>query len=246
MRFEKSLDPENTVRGLARAAALLEQVCPGIKLVDGLADNRAARSEPAPIDLPVQFVVRRLGKELSDQHIRSILEALGFGVESIHTGLLRVAVPSWRATKDISIKDDLVEEVGRLVGYGEITPTAPLLPAVVPPENPMRQYLRRVRAGLTAQGFTEVYNYSFVNETQVRRFGTDVADHLAVANPIASELTHMRRVSCLVYSIPFRTTRATCGISDYSRLAAKFTPMPPSHSPGNHPCRCGHLRFTCG
>jgi phenylalanyl-tRNA synthetase beta chain len=123
----------------------------------------------------------------------SILEALGFGVETHGSAVLRVSVPSWRTTKDISSKHDLLEEVGRLIGYGEITPTAPLLPAVVPAESPMRRYLRQVRSALASQGFTEVYNYSFVNEAQVKRFGESVADYLELANPIASELTHMRK-----------------------------------------------------
>lgn len=193
MRFEKSLDPINTVRGLARAVQLFKEICPGIRVVGGVTDNGAELPVPPTIELPVEFVVRRLGKQVSEDEIRSILVALGFGVESLREGLLQVTVPSWRATKDISSKHDLVEEVGRLIGYGEISPTAPLLPAVVPPENAMRLYLRHVRNMLVSQGFTEVYNYSFVNETQVKRFGGAVTDHLAVANPIASELTHMRR-----------------------------------------------------
>ena len=80
-----------------------------------------------------------------------------------------------------------------MVGYGEITPTAPLLPAVVPPAGPARLFLRNVRAQLTAQGFTEAYTYSFVNESQWKRFGFSESGHLRVSNPIASELTHMRR-----------------------------------------------------
>ncbi len=193
MRFEKSLDPENTVRGLARAMELLKLVSPGIRGIGGIADNRAKQKFSEPIELPVSFVTRKLGKELSHTRIREILESLGFGVQQASPGNLMVEVPSWRATKDISLKDDLVEEVGRIVGYGEITPVAPLLAAVTPPANPMRIYLRQVRSQLAAQGLTEIYNYSFVNETQLRRFGMNVEDHIAVANPIASELTHMRR-----------------------------------------------------
>ena len=108
-------------------------------------------------------------------------------------GLLTVTVPTWRATKDISIKDDLVEEIGRMVGYEEITPAAPLVASVVPPSDPMRAYLRQVRAQLAAQGFTEVYNYSFVNEADAKRFLLEAKDHIAIENPIASELTHLRR-----------------------------------------------------
>ncbi len=193
IRFEKSLDPENTVRGLARAMELLELVSPGVRAVGGVADNRAPSKPPEPIDLPVSFVTRKLGKDLSNTRIRAILESLGFGVQQTSPGNLMVEVPSWRATKDVSLKDDLVEEVGRIVGYGEIAPAAPLLPVVAPPANPMRTYLRQVRAQLSAQGLTEIYNYSFVNEAQLQRFGMSVEDHLKVANPIASELTHMRK-----------------------------------------------------
>jgi phenylalanyl-tRNA synthetase beta chain len=57
----------------------------------------------------------------------------------------------------------------------------------------MRAYLRQTRFQLTAQGFTEVYNYSFVNEADVRRFYAEISTHLGVRNPIASELTHLRR-----------------------------------------------------
>ena len=82
-------------------------------------------------------------------------------------------MPSWRATKDISIKDDLLEEVGRMVGYDSITPQAPSIESVVPPANPWRAYERRVRKMAAAQGFTEVQNYSFVNEEMVAAFGID-------------------------------------------------------------------------
>lgn len=192
MRFEKSLDPENTVRGIARAVELLSTLCPGIRVSGGVTDNRAPLSDPAPIALPLEFVVRKLGKEVSRERVTGILHALGF--ESVETtpGVLTVTVPSWRATKDISLKDDLVEEVGRMVGYDQITPAPPLLAAVVPPPNPLRVYLRQVRSELAAQGFTEVYNYSFVSETETKRFVEEVVQGIAVRNPIASELTHLR------------------------------------------------------
>jgi phenylalanyl-tRNA synthetase beta chain len=208
MRFEKSLDPENTVRGLARAIELLQLVSPGIKLLGGLADNHAPLPNPVTISLPVSLVTRRLGKTIPKTEVHAILESLGFGVKPLPEGILSVTVPSWRATKDIAIKDDLVEEVGRMVGYGEITPVAPLVAATVPPSNPERLFLRSVRAQLTAQGFTEAYNYSFVNEAQWKRFGFQESDHLRVSNPIASELTHMRR-SLLpgVFDIIVRNTR---------------------------------------
>ena len=192
MRFEKSLDPENTLRGLARAVELFSQGCPGIRVRGGPADNLCPLPDTRPILLPVSFVGRKLGKEIGEGTISQILTALGFGVSETAPGLLTVTVPTWRATKDISIRDDLVEEIGRMVGYEEITPSAPLVASVVPPPNPMRAYVRRVRAHLAGQGFTEVYNYSFVNEAQVKRL-LEGKDHIAIENPIAAELTHLRR-----------------------------------------------------
>jgi phenylalanyl-tRNA synthetase beta chain len=193
MRFEKSLDPENTLRGLARAVELFSEVCPGIRVVGGPTDNLGPLPDSRPILLPVSLVSRKLGKEISEETIYQILSALGFSVSETAPGLLTVTVPTWRATKDISVSDDLVEEIGRMVGYEEIAPAAPLVASVVPPSDPMRAYLRQVRAQLTAQGFTEVYNYSFVNEAEAERFSLESKDRVAIENPIASDLTHLRR-----------------------------------------------------
>jgi phenylalanyl-tRNA synthetase beta chain len=192
MRFEKSQDPTNTVRGLARALELLEQVSPGIRLVGGLADSHGELKTPAPIELTVDWLKAKLGRDLDAHEVRSILESLEFGVEEPSPGHFLVNVPTWRATKDISIKDDLLEEVGRMVGYESITPQAPLIESVVPPESVSRLYLRGVRNMAAAQGFTEVYNYSFVTEEMVRAFDMDVAEHVGVTNPIASDQTLLR------------------------------------------------------
>ena len=115
MRFEKSQDPVNTVRGLARAIELLQQVSPGIRLVGGLADRKADLKQPLPIDLTVDWLVRKLGRPVAAPEVRAILESLDFGVAETAPGYFSVSVPSWRATKDISTKDDLLEEVGAAV-----------------------------------------------------------------------------------------------------------------------------------
>jgi phenylalanyl-tRNA synthetase beta chain len=192
MRFEKSQDPLNTVRGLARAIELLREVSPGIRVVGGLADSHAELKTPPRIELSVDWLKAKLGRDLHADKVRFILESLEFGVQESKPGHFSVTVPSWRATKDISIKDDLLEEVGRMVGYESITPRAPSIESVVPPENPSRIYLRSVRNMAAAQGFTEVYNYSFVTEEMVRAFDMDVSKHVGVTNPIASDQTLLR------------------------------------------------------
>ena len=193
MRFEKAQDPHNTVRGLARAIELLREICPTARLVGGVADQMRDIVPPPPIELPLDWLNRKLGRAVAAEEVRRILESLSFGVTQPRPGVFSVSVPSWRATKDISIKDDLVEEVGRMIGYGSITPQAPLLPAVVPPGNPTRRFHHEVRDIFVDNGYTEVYNYSFLSEEAVRAFGFDPTQHVRVANPIASDQALMRR-----------------------------------------------------
>ncbi|HXA52010.1 MAG TPA: phenylalanine--tRNA ligase subunit beta, partial [Candidatus Acidoferrum sp.] len=192
MRFEKAQDPNNTVRGLARAIELLRTICPGARLVGGLADQKREIATPPPIDLPLAWLAAKLGREVPAAEVRRILESLAFGVTEPEPGLFRVTVPSWRATKDISLPDDLVEEVGRMIGYDTITPTAPLLPAAVPPGNPTRRFHHHVRDIVIDQGFTEAYNYSFISEESAAAFGFAPANHIRVTNAIASDQTLMR------------------------------------------------------
>jgi phenylalanyl-tRNA synthetase beta chain len=195
MRFEKAQDPQNTVRGLARAIELLEEVSPGIRLVGGVADvSRAGGSAcPEPIELPMDWLASRLGRKVSLKEVVGIFKRLEFGVHKTGPRVLSITVPSWRATRDVSIKADLVEEVGRMIGYGSIPIQPPALPVIPPPPNEERRFHREVRAALVDLGFTEVYNYSFVNADEVRALGMNPEDHLKVANPISSDQGLMRR-----------------------------------------------------
>jgi phenylalanyl-tRNA synthetase beta chain len=192
MRFEKAQDPANTTRALARAIDLLEIVSPGIRLLGGLAGAGAAPAAARVIDLPIDWLRRKLGRSVETTEVEAILRSLQFSVASTGSGSLSVTVPSWRATKDISIKDDLVEEVGRMLGYGSIPPAPPVGPAIRPAANPEREYFHSLRATCTGQGFTEVYNYSFVSEEQVSEIGGDPSSHVKVTNPIASDQSLLR------------------------------------------------------
>ena len=192
IRFEKAQDPANTVRALARAVELLREISPGIRVVGGVADQRKELPAPPPIELRLEWLSRKLGRSIEPAEVRRILERLEFGVAESKPSVFTVSVPSWRATKDVSLADDLVEEVGRMVGYDSIAPVAPLVAAAVPPANPERRFQHEVRDVLVDLGFTEVYNYSFVSEESVRAFGFAPGEHVRVANPIASDQALMR------------------------------------------------------
>ena len=191
MRFEKSQDPANTVRALARTVALMKELCPEARLVGGLIDWQVQSVEPEPVSLDGKWLNRKIGRDVPPEQVISILTSLGFQVSGIYP-TLSVIVPSWRATKDVSGPDDLVEEVGRMIGYETIPPVPPAVLSTVPPDSPQRLYLRRVRHTAASQGFTEVYNYSFLSEQQATHLGFPPADLVRVLNPIAQNQNLMR------------------------------------------------------
>lgn len=192
MRFEKAQDPQNTVRALARAVVLLEKVCPGIRLAGGLVDAWQPPPPPAPIRLPLEWLARKLGRVVEPAEVRRILESLEFTVIESEPAVFSVTPPTWRATRDITIKDDLLEEIGRMVGYASVPPRAPLQPSSAPWRNRQRRFHHKIRETVSALGFTETYNYSFLSEETARRFGFEPHAHVRVLNPIASDQVLLR------------------------------------------------------
>ncbi len=191
MRFEKAQDPANTVRALARAIALMKIVCPEACLAGRLTDVYESLPGLRTIRLNLDVLNRKLGRDVPAAEARDILERLAFSVDDREPGIFQVVVPSWRATKDVSVADDLVEEVGRMIGYDSITPAAPLVECTVPPDNPERAWHRELRALLAARGFTEVYNYSFLSDEQAHQFELSEGS-VRVLNPIASDQNLLR------------------------------------------------------
>jgi phenylalanyl-tRNA synthetase beta chain len=191
MRFEKGQDPENTVRALARAVELLKQISPGSQAAQPI-DVYARKSTPPKIQLDIDWAERKLGRKLSTEEVISIFKSLVFGVEQLDARKLLITVPSWRATKDISIPEDLVEEIGRMVGYASIVPQAPAVQAAPTPRNLDHEQHRAIRAAMVGQGFTEVSNYSFISDADVAMFGYSTDKLLQVANPIIADQKYMR------------------------------------------------------
>jgi phenylalanyl-tRNA synthetase beta chain len=191
MRFEKGQDPENTVRALARAVELLKQISPGCQAAPPI-DVYARKSTPPKIQLDIDWAERKLGRKLSTEEVINIFNSLVFSVEQIDARKLLLTVPSWRATKDISIPEDLVEEIGRMVGYASIVPQAPAVLAAPTPRNLDHEQHRAIRAAMVGQGFTEVSNYSFISDADATMFGYATDKLLQVANPIVAEQKYMR------------------------------------------------------
>ena len=131
-RYEKSLDPELTPVALARIVYLLKEIDGSAKVSSRLSDCYKKMYDRIKIDLDPKFISKIVGEEISKEFVIKTLKSLEFGIEE-KGELLEVLVPTFRATKDISIKEDLVEEVARLYGYDNIVP-APLAFDTVPQE----------------------------------------------------------------------------------------------------------------
>ncbi len=191
-RFEKSLDPNITEQGIAKAIEFILQVCPDAKLVSKLEDVKKFKLDQGPIKVSFDFINKIIGQDIEAKKIISILENLGFGIKKQKDDML-VTIPTWRATKDISIPEDIVEEVARIYGYDNLDIKMPAVAMDRPAINIERELERKIK-NILAYGFdmTEVYNYSFNSEDQISKMGLDLDSHIKVANPLTSETTRMR------------------------------------------------------
>lgn len=187
-RFERGVDFELPALAMARATQLILEICGGVAGPVTVAEA----GEQLPRREAVAFRPARarsvLGFEISDARMEASLSLLGMKVERA-TEVLRVMPPSYRF--DISIEEDLIEEVARVYGYDNIEPIAPRAPLTMLPSTERQRPLHRVRRQLAALDFQEVISYAFVEETWERDFAGNSAP-VRLANPIASQMSVMR------------------------------------------------------
>ncbi|HXX29269.1 MAG TPA: phenylalanine--tRNA ligase subunit beta [Myxococcaceae bacterium] len=159
-RFERGVDIEAAPAGVDRAAALLTELAGG-SVRRGRIDVYPAPRAATVVVLGAGAVARQLGAVVDDAEAERILGALGFEPESRGQGSTSWRVPSWRP--DVTLPEDLVEEVARIRGFDTIPATLPALTESLRPEPAEVDVERRVRAALAGAGFDEVLNYSFVD-----------------------------------------------------------------------------------
>jgi len=193
VRFEKSLDPNLCEIALQKAVELLTQVCPGAKVASNIVDKNNFTLAVGPIEMPINIFRNKLGVVISDKEIINILTRLGFEVK-FKKEILTIKIPTWRATKDISIAEDVVEEVARIYGFDNIPSALPVFTIDPPEENILRTLERKAHNLFSKElGYTEVYNYSFVSGAQVEKMGDDISKYLELDNPLSKERPYLRR-----------------------------------------------------
>ena len=193
-RFEKSLDPrlaEDAARSFCR---LLRELDPAVRVTSAFMDVAEPMNPSPVVELRVDRVQRKLGVSLGADRITDMLRRLEFGVEPSGDGAaLRVTVPTFRATKDVGIEADLVEEVGRSYGYDNIPPQPASVTLGKPHPNHQKQFERAVRIHLSqAASLDEVMTYSFGFEPLLERIGAAHDARVFVDNAITVELPALR------------------------------------------------------
>jgi len=186
-RYEKGIDPQRADIALAVAMKLFADLYPGIS-VTGFRDNFPVPLERKKVTVSLNWLESRLGKRLSNEEIRTKLELLGFDVEFAGDELHAIA-PTWRSTGDISIPDDIMEELARMHGY-ENFEAAPIVTSFTGAINqPMVAIDRNIREFLAFRcGMREVFTYPWIKDEFVNAIlGGNDGLHALSAPPAPDE-----------------------------------------------------------
>ncbi len=193
MRFEKTLSPEITIDALARCYELIKQIIPGAEAVSEIVDDYPVPIKQAEIDITSDYIRRKIGQNIDEKDIVKTLTSLQYDVKN-ENGNLHITAPHFRSTKDISMKDDIVEEVGRVFGYRNINPAPPFVECVPPVKNLFRFFERDVKNILSNNySMTEVSGYSFTGEETLNLLKVNEDKELRLRNPLSIEHDRLRR-----------------------------------------------------
>ena len=196
MRYEKMLDPEITTVAIERFLKLLMEIDPDVQVISSLSDSYAHRYDQIGLTFDRAYVDRYTGIDISDEQIINTLTALGFDVKQDGT-TFDVAVPSWRATKDVTIKADIIEEITRIYGYDNFKITTTLSPL-----RPVRRSVIKsdeyYAKDLLVEKFMlhEIHSYIWADSKKFGELNIDVEDNIKLINSINPDHVVLR--NCMV------------------------------------------------
>ncbi len=193
MRYEKSLDPEMTVTAVARFVKLLKKYDDGVKVVSALTDEYAFKYDTVTLSFDKSFVDKYTGINISNEQIVKTLTSLGFEVE-LENDSFKVIVPSWRATKDVTIKADIIEEITRIYGYDNFevhTTRSPLYPVrmddVKLDEDKIKDIL------VKRYNLHELHSYVWAYADEQKALGMEVEDNIKLSGATNPNIETIRK-----------------------------------------------------
>ena len=205
-RFERGVDPQQTVAHIERITQLVIDICGTADTACGPIDDQQVKMpERAPVTLRVARAVKVIGMALTQERMAQALRGLGLPVTE-GEGTLTVKPPSFRF--DLQIEEDLIEEIARMVGYEQLPTTPPNAPITARLRAEASRSPYAVRRQLAGLGYQETINYSFVEERWEHELAGNT-DPIRLLNPIASQMSVMRSslLGNLLQVVKFNTDR---------------------------------------
>ena len=184
-RFEKGLDPNRTYMAIERSCHLLEKYADA-KIVGGLVKYDEASLEDTKIDVSLEKVNKVLGTTISKEDVLDVFRKLAFETE-VNGDKITVSVPKRRI--DISIEEDLIEEVGRIYGVNNIEGKLPSLPLK---QGSYNKTLRNIRNKMIDLGLNETLSYILVNDKEATKYTTDNVEIVKLLDPMTEERNTLR------------------------------------------------------
>lgn len=184
-RFEKGLDPARTYMAMERACTLLEKYA-NAEIETGIVKYDVTENKEKTINIEYQFINNVLGTNISKEDILDVFKKLDFKTEAKENEVT-VTVPTRRI--DISIKEDLVEEVGRIYGVDNIQGKLPVVPMKM---GHLDKTTRKIRAKMSNMGLNETLSYILINDKEVHKFTTDEFEEVKLLDPITEDRNTLR------------------------------------------------------
>lgn len=188
-RFERGVDASLQVDAIERATALMLEICGGSAGPVVVEESVEHLPQPATITLRDNKLAQQLGVSIASADVDDMLARLGLSLlERNEAGAIWLA-PSWRF--DLTIEQDLIEEVARIYGYNNLPTSTPSMALELQANPETIQGLAAFRDNLVARGYQEAVTYSFVDPAMQRMIDPDVTP-VALANPISADMAVMR------------------------------------------------------
>jgi phenylalanyl-tRNA synthetase beta chain len=194
-RYEKSLDSLQCYKTLLRTLDLILKLCPKAQVIGRAEYDGSDLNNIQPLMIKTSFerICRVLGHPVSNDKILSIFRHLDFKVEQM-AGELKLTIPTYRTTKDIEFEADIIEEVGRMIGYDNIAPTSPLTEIKTTRFEPTKTMHRKIQDFMVLNANAlEVMTYPLTGEKLLEKSQwPDMNQELVLVNALSTDADRMR------------------------------------------------------